>query len=61
MSTDAGRRRRAAAFAVGLAALGLYAFGTLSIGLTRDCRLIHEDNGALHTTLALPLGGGEGT
>ena len=51
--TDVGRRRRAAAFAVGLAALGLYAFGTLSIGLTRDWRLIHEDNGALHTTLAL--------
>lgn len=34
-------------------ALALYAFGILSIGLTRDWRLRHEDNGALHTTLAL--------
>jgi len=53
VNTDGGRRRHAAAFSVGLAALGLYAFGTLSIGLTRDWRLIHEDNGAIHTTLAL--------
>jgi 4-amino-4-deoxy-L-arabinose transferase-like glycosyltransferase len=30
-----------------------YAFGLLSIGLTSDWHLIHEDNGALHTTLAL--------
>ena len=35
------------------AALVLYAFGILSIGLTRDWRLRHEDNGAMHTTLAL--------
>src|SRR5262249_40637177 len=30
----------------------LYAAGLLSIGLTRDWRLLHEDNGALHTTFA---------
>ena len=41
--------KAAAAFAV----LGLYAFALLSIGLTRDWRLRHEDNGAFHTTLAL--------
>ena len=35
------------------AALGCYAIAVLSIGLTRDWRLRHEDNGALHTTLAL--------
>jgi 4-amino-4-deoxy-L-arabinose transferase-like glycosyltransferase len=34
-------------------ALALYAFGILSIGLTRDWELRHEDNGAMHTTLAL--------
>ena len=34
-------------------ALALYAFGILSIGLTRDWRLRNEDNGAMHTTLAL--------
>lgn len=33
--------------------LVLYAFSLLSIGVTRDWRLRHEDNGALHTTLAL--------
>jgi hypothetical protein len=33
--------------------LGVYAFSLLSIGLTRDWRLRHEDNGAMHTTLAL--------
>jgi hypothetical protein len=33
--------------------LALYAFGILSIGLTRDWHLFHEDNGAMHTTLAL--------
>ncbi len=33
--------------------LGLYAFALLSIGLTRDWRLRHEDNGAMHTSLAL--------
>ena len=36
-----------------LAALELYAFALLSIGLTRDWRLLHEDNGAVHSTLAL--------
>ena len=30
-----------------------YAFAILSIGLTADWRLRHEDNGAMHTTLAL--------
>jgi 4-amino-4-deoxy-L-arabinose transferase-like glycosyltransferase len=34
-------------------ALALYAFAILSIGLTRDWQLRHEDNGAMHTTLAL--------
>lgn len=34
-------------------ALILYAFGILSIGLSRDWQLRHEDNGAMHTTLAL--------
>jgi hypothetical protein len=43
------RMPRAGAYA----ALGLYAFSLLSIGLTEDWRLRHEDNGALHTTLAL--------
>jgi hypothetical protein len=38
-------------FACGV--LALYAFGILSIGLTKDWRLLHEDNGAVHTTLAL--------
>jgi 4-amino-4-deoxy-L-arabinose transferase-like glycosyltransferase len=38
--------------AAGLA-LALYAFVLLSIGLTRDWQLRHEDNGAMHTTLAL--------
>ena len=33
--------------------LAHYAFGILSIGLTADWRLRHEDNGAMHTTLAL--------
>src|SRR5262249_28553349 len=36
-----------------LVVLGLYAFSILSIGLSRDWRLLHEDNGAMHTTLAL--------
>ena len=36
-----------------LIALGLYAFGILAIGLRADWRLRHEDNGAMHTTLAL--------
>ncbi|MGE0448771.1 MAG: glycosyltransferase family 39 protein [Vicinamibacterales bacterium] len=33
--------------------LAAYAFAILSIGLTADWRLRHEDNGAMHTTLAL--------
>jgi 4-amino-4-deoxy-L-arabinose transferase-like glycosyltransferase len=47
-SSDAGKRLRF----VGVA-LGLYAFGILSIGLTRDWQLRNEDNGAMQTTLAL--------
>ena len=39
--------------AIGLGALLVYAFALLSIGLTRDWALLHEDNGALHTTFAL--------
>ena len=35
------------------AGLLLYAFALLSIGLQADWRLRHEDNGAMHTTLAL--------
>ena len=38
---------------IALLALALYTLGILSIGLTRDWRLRHEDNGALQTTLAL--------
>jgi 4-amino-4-deoxy-L-arabinose transferase-like glycosyltransferase len=38
---------------LGLCIVMLYAFVLLSIGLTSDWHLIHEDNGALHTTLAL--------
>src|SRR5262245_14983832 len=38
---------------VTLVVLGLYALAILSIGLSRDWRLLHEDNGAMHTTLAL--------
>src|SRR4051812_9007356 len=33
-------------------ALFLYAAALLTIGLTRDWRLLHEDNGAVHTTFA---------
>lgn len=33
--------------------LVVYSFAILSIGLTADWRLRHEDNGAMHTTLAL--------
>jgi hypothetical protein len=36
-----------------LLALGLYAAAVLTIGLRADWRLRHEDNGAMHTTLAL--------
>ena len=39
--------------AIGLGAVLVYAFALLSIGLTRDWALLHEDNGALHTTFAL--------
>ena len=38
---------------LGVAALALYCLGLLSIGVRDDWRLMHEDNGALHTTLAL--------
>ena len=34
-------------------AIGVWAFALLSIGLTRDWQLRNEDNGAMHTTLAL--------
>lgn len=40
-------------FAAGVALVLLYALALLSIGLTRDWTLLHEDNGALHTTFAL--------
>jgi hypothetical protein len=39
--------------AAGLAAVALYAVALGSVGLTRDWELLHEDNGALHTTFAL--------
>jgi hypothetical protein len=39
--------------AIGLGAVLVYAFALLSIGLARDWELLHEDNGALHTTFAL--------
>ncbi len=41
------------AFVFGLSAVVLSAFALLSIGLTRDWELLHEDNGAVHTTFAL--------
>ena len=44
--------RRTSRLRAGLA-LGIYAFALLSIGLDRDWRLRHEDNGAMHTSLAL--------
>jgi hypothetical protein len=40
-------------FAAGVLLVLAYAFGILCIGLTRDWELLHEDNGALHTTFAL--------
>ncbi len=40
-------------FGVGVLLVLVYAFGILCIGLTRDWELLHEDNGALHTTFAL--------
>ena len=40
-------------FAAGALLVLAYAFGILCIGLTRDWELLHEDNGALHTTFAL--------
>jgi hypothetical protein len=39
--------------AIGLGAVLVYAFALLSIGLARDWELLHEDNGALHTTFGL--------
>ena len=36
-----------------LGLLLLYAVAILSINVTSDWHLIHEDNGAMHTTLAL--------
>jgi 4-amino-4-deoxy-L-arabinose transferase-like glycosyltransferase len=39
--------------ALGVVAVLVYAFALLSIGLARDWELLHEDNGALHTTFAL--------
>jgi 4-amino-4-deoxy-L-arabinose transferase-like glycosyltransferase len=47
-----GPGRRSITIAAGLLPC-VYAFGLLSIGLTRDWQLRHEDNGAMHTTLAL--------
>jgi len=44
---------RKAWFRVLSSALLVYGFAILAIGLTRDWRLIHEDNGAMHTTFAL--------
>lgn len=38
---------------LGVVAVALYSLGLLSIGIREDWRLMHEDNGALHTTLAL--------
>lgn len=40
-------------FVVGLSVVVFYACALLSIGLTRDWELLHEDNGAIHTTFAL--------
>jgi hypothetical protein len=48
-----GGRRSAAVSLLALALLGIYAGSLLAIGLTRDWRLLHEDNGALHSTFAL--------
>jgi hypothetical protein len=53
VSPNIDRRRHPLLFCFALAALSLYSVGILSIGLTRDWGLIHEDNGAMHTTLAL--------
>jgi len=46
-------RSRRSAFAAGVVLLVLYALAVLSIGLTRDFVLLHEDNGAMQTTFAL--------
>ncbi len=43
-------RRRVPAYTPALVLL--YAAALLSVGLTRDWRLLHEDNGALHTMFA---------
>jgi len=40
-------------FAAGIVGALVYALAILSIGLTREWALLHEDNGALHTTFAL--------
>lgn len=44
---------RRAYFLIASSVLLLYGFVILSIGLTKDWRLLHEDNGAMHTTFAL--------
>lgn len=43
----------AAAWRLAVATLVLYAAALLSIGIREDWRLMHEDNGAIFTTLAL--------
>jgi hypothetical protein len=48
-----GGRRSAAVSILALALVGICASTLLAIGLTRDWRLLHEDNGALHSTFAL--------
>ncbi len=53
LSSDGPPALPSRAAAVTAAAILLLAAGLLSIGLTEDWRLLHEDNGALFTTLAL--------
>lgn len=48
-SSSFGRVREGAA----LVLLVLYALALLTIGISRDWRLVHEDNGAIQTTFAL--------
>jgi 4-amino-4-deoxy-L-arabinose transferase-like glycosyltransferase len=48
VETQGSTRRRLA-----VAAVALYSVALLSIGIRKDWRLLHEDNGAFHTTLAL--------
>jgi 4-amino-4-deoxy-L-arabinose transferase-like glycosyltransferase len=45
--------RESAKWRLGVAALAVYSLGLLSIGIRNDWRLMHEDNGAVETTLAL--------